>query len=52
MKVVVSIFGRDARVADWLTRFFQIITCPLVVDVDTVMVGNWLGAAPERLIRL
>ena len=30
MKVVVRTFGRDARVKDWLTRFFQIITCPSV----------------------
>jgi len=52
MKVAVRSLGRDASVADWLARFFQIITCPSVVDVDTVMVGDWLSAAPERLTRL
>ncbi|MDA9419807.1 hypothetical protein CO683_00260 [Bradyrhizobium ottawaense] len=52
MKVAVRTFGRDARVADWLTRFFQIITRPFVVDVDAVMVGKWLAAAPERLTQL
>ena len=53
MKVVVRTFGRDASVADWLTKFFQIITVPpSLVDVDTVMVVSWRGAAPERLIRL
>jgi len=27
MKVVVRILGRDASVADWLTRLFQTIIC-------------------------
>ena len=53
MKVVVRTFGRDANVADWLTSCFQIITIPpSLVDINTVMVVSWRGAAPERLIRL
>jgi hypothetical protein len=50
MKVVVRTLGRDASVADWLTKLFQaIIVSPSVVGVDTVMVASARGAAPERL---
>jgi hypothetical protein len=54
MKVVVRILGRDASVADWLTKLFQAIILSLrpLLGVDTVMVVSGRSAAPARLIRL
>lgn len=36
MKVVVRTLGRDASVADWLTKFFQaiIVLCPLLASIQ------------------
>ena len=53
MKVVLRTLGRDASVADWLTKLFQaIIVPPSVGGVDAVMVVSARGAAPARLTPL
>jgi hypothetical protein len=50
MKVVVRTRGRDARVADWLTKVFQaIIVSPSVVGVDTVMVASGMRRCPRAI---
>ncbi len=47
MKVVLRTLGRDASVADWLTKLFQaIIVSPSVAGVETVMVVSAPSAAP------
>jgi hypothetical protein len=49
MKVLVRTLGRDASVADWLTKLFQaIIVSPSVVGVDTVTVVGARGAPKAR----
>ncbi|QOZ43774.1 hypothetical protein XH89_09990 [Bradyrhizobium sp. CCBAU 53340] len=48
MKVVLRTLGRDASVADWLTKLFQAITVsPSVAGVDTVIVVRLRGALPQ-----